>query len=382
MIAPTIACGVVCFGILYTIFKSQVPLAITIPSMNPWSKFRDPKGAIFAGSCFGLCILLLAVNVLPIRIYAITAIFAAVSLSKDVVFDVLLYHRGGVEASTSATTMPSPATENAPLPPPITVSPTKPVAADAMVVFAAASMGNGYHSHSDLDDEAHLDIDVGLDDVVPELPQPSQHAAHSSNNAHLAEDSEAQKAQQHSGPVGEAGSEAPESPYASIRVLKRLPWPIIPFVVGVFVIVKALSIVGVTEGLALGFSGLIGPADSVKSVILASVWMGFASALTCQILNNQPMTILFTRIIEEPVYIGRIGPASYRASMFSLIMGSNLGGSLTIVGALAGIMWISILRARGYTLSAMEFAKFGFLVIPPVLLVGTLVIALEHLLFY
>jgi Na+/H+ antiporter NhaD/arsenite permease-like protein len=141
------------------------------------------------------------------------------------------------------------------------------------------------------------------------------------------------------------------------------------------------KVVGVTEGLARAFAALIGPKDTSTSIVAASVWMGFSSALTCQILNNQPMTILFTKIIQEPAYLTHVGPVAFRASMYAIIMGSNLGGSLTVVGALAGIMWISILRSKGFQLTSLEFAKYGFITIPPVILIGTVAIAVEHIFF-
>jgi len=59
------------------------------------------------------------------------------------------------------------------------------------------------------------------------------------------------------------------------------------------------------------------------------------------------MTILFTRILQEQAIVSTVIGAPRTAGMFALIMGSNIGGNMTLVGALAGIMWSSILTSKG-----------------------------------
>jgi arsenical pump membrane protein len=72
--------------------------------------------------------------------------------------------------------------------------------------------------------------------------------------------------------------------------------------------------------------------------------MCYLSALACNILNNQPMTILFTKILQHPAFV--VDPVAAKAAMYGLIMGSNFGANFTIIGALAGIMWVQILQDK------------------------------------
>jgi Na+/H+ antiporter NhaD and related arsenite permeases len=60
-------------------------------------------------------------------------------------------------------------------------------------------------------------------------------------------------------------------------------------------------------------------------------------------------------------------------------VGSNLGANLTPIGALAGIMWMTILTEKDFRISFLEFMKYGFLVTPVSLLACLSVLALEFL---
>jgi arsenical pump membrane protein len=156
-------------------------------------------------------------------------------------------------------------------------------------------------------------------------------------------------------------------------IADRMPWRLIPFLVCSFVMVEALVISGVTDIMASFISML---SFNVFSAVLS---MGFLSALAANLLNNQPMTVLFTKITESSQFAMPAG--TKLASVFSLIIGSNLGANITLIGALAGIMWVKILRDKAQVVTYRSFAKLGFLVTPFVLLVSCTVLALEFFLF-
>ena len=56
------------------------------------------------------------------------------------------------------------------------------------------------------------------------------------------------------------------------------------------------------------------------------------------------MTILFTNILLHENF--EVSAITQQASMYALIMGSNFGANFTLIGALAGIMWSSILSDK------------------------------------
>ncbi len=141
--------------------------------------------------------------------------------------------------------------------------------------------------------------------------------------------------------------------------LKRAPWQLIPFVLGMFVMVIGLSENGVTAGIA----GLLGES--------LTVWKyGITSFLSANVINNIPMSVLFCSIIES------LGEGLTTPAVFSAVIGSNIGAFLTPIGALAGIMWSSILKSHNLKFGYLDFLKIGATVAVPTLLAALGVLAL------
>jgi arsenical pump membrane protein len=156
-------------------------------------------------------------------------------------------------------------------------------------------------------------------------------------------------------------------------IVDHIPWKIVPFLLCSFVMVEALVVTGVTDAAAALIAALS------FNVFAATISMGFFSAFSANLVNNQPMTVLFTKITESSQFVM---PASTKlASIFSLIIGSNLGANITLIGALAGIMWVKILRDKDQNITYRGFAKLGLLIMPLVILVSCGVLALEFFLF-
>jgi len=137
--------------------------------------------------------------------------------------------------------------------------------------------------------------------------------------------------------------------YPVWRSIKKEPYELIPFVLSMFIIVLALKECGFTDllsDLLIGGNKL----DGIK--------FGALSALSANLLNNIPMSVLFERIIASKSI-----PALYCA-----IIGSNVGAFITPVGALAGIMWNKILGEYGVKLPFIKFIAYGSAVAIPTLL--------------
>ncbi|NMC05306.1 MAG: hypothetical protein GYA24_08850 [Candidatus Lokiarchaeota archaeon] len=170
------------------------------------------------------------------------------------------------------------------------------------------------------------------------------------------------------------GNGKPCSIWHSVRIAAgRMPWKIMPFVFGMFIMVEILSAAGWIGWLAAGLATI----QSWLGAIGGTISMVFLSSMACNAMNNQPMTILFTRAIQDGAFAGIVSPGVATASMYGLIMGSNFGANFTLIGALAGIMWSSISRSNGTAISYKEFAKEGFKIMPVVVLVACAVLALE-----
>jgi arsenical pump membrane protein len=171
----------------------------------------------------------------------------------------------------------------------------------------------------------------------------------------------------------------PRSLPTSATVLARMPWKLLPFVVAMFTLVEALS----RDGWVGLIAGALGSAHARAGAVGAPLLMMLLSVLACSAINNQPMSILFTRIVQHPGFTRALATAvpagqaasTYTAITYSLIAGSNLGANLTLLGALAGLMWQASAAAKGISVTYWAFARPGALVTPVVATVTALVLA-------
>jgi Na+/H+ antiporter NhaD/arsenite permease-like protein len=157
-------------------------------------------------------------------------------------------------------------------------------------------------------------------------------------------------------------------------IADHMPWKIIPFLIGLFIMVEGLLVTGFID-MAASFISWLSP-----NIMAASLSMGFISSLAANVVNNQPMTILFTKILESPNFV--LTGAAKSASIYSLIIGSNLGANLTLIGALAGIMWAKIMHDKGdgrEEITYRKFAKYGFMITPLVILAACGLLAIEFM---
>jgi arsenical pump membrane protein len=155
----------------------------------------------------------------------------------------------------------------------------------------------------------------------------------------------------------------------------RMPWKIMPFVFGMFIMVEVLGEAGWIGLFATGVSSIVNTIGLVPTIF----FMCILTSLACNIMNNQPMTIFFTRMLQDVSFIAPT--LLIQASMFALIMGSNFGANLTLIGALAGIMWSGISGEKGVQIKYKMFAKYGFTIMPLVIGLASAVLALEFYIF-
>ena len=123
--------------------------------------------------------------------------------------------------------------------------------------------------------------------------------------------------------------------------LMGMPFEIIPFIVGMFIIVLALENSGITHAI----QNALTPYPDIFTY-------GYLSFISANVVNNIPMSVLFSKILTsaESVSVGGV---------FATVIGSNIGAFLTPVGALAGIMWSNLLRKNGIKITFSRFIKYG-----------------------
>ena len=138
----------------------------------------------------------------------------------------------------------------------------------------------------------------------------------------------------------------------------RLPWNLIPFVISMFIIVLSLNKQGITE--------IIGNMLGDKNIVFN---YGIASFLSSNLINNIPMSVLFSTVPNMSNTID-----SYKA-IYSIIIGSNVGAFLTPIGALAGIMFTDLVHKQEIEFSFKTFIKYGCIISIPTIIVALSVLS-------
>jgi arsenical pump membrane protein len=139
-----------------------------------------------------------------------------------------------------------------------------------------------------------------------------------------------------------------------ITTFKRLPWDIIPFLIGMASLVVTLSYVGLNTQLV----------DSLKLFIHERSW-GVVAFLFGSVMNNIPMSIWFADMLAL-AQVNDIG-------IYSVIIASNLVAIVSPLGALAGIMWLQLLKQKSIDFNTKHFLQYG-LVLGVVLMAVSLVV--------
>ena len=139
-----------------------------------------------------------------------------------------------------------------------------------------------------------------------------------------------------------------EKPTELLHCLKRAPYALVPFVLSMFVMIVVLGQKGVTAAIGNFLGGE------------NAIWKyGPLSFLCANLINNIPMSVLFSSVLGET--------GANLGALFATVIGSNVGAFLTPIGALAGIMWSGILNEHGLKFGYLDFLKMGMTVAVPAL---------------
>ena len=145
---------------------------------------------------------------------------------------------------------------------------------------------------------------------------------------------------------------------------KKLPYQLIPFFLSMFVIVVALNYQGISNGIADFFGD--------KN----TVWTyGFSSFFASDLINNIPMSILFSNLAAH------LTGSAYNGAVYASVIGSNIGAFLTPTGALAGIMFTNLVNEHDTKYTFLDFIKYGAIISLPLIATALLMLNLSLSIF-
>ena len=135
-------------------------------------------------------------------------------------------------------------------------------------------------------------------------------------------------------------------------VAKTVPWQILFFVIGLFLVVAAALDAGLGQQVANVMASLNG---TEFSSFLGSTAVATALA---NLVNNLPAFLI-------------ISPDVIGSQMSAVLVGVNAGPMLTPIGSLATVLWLHLLRRHDVaTPSTTSILKFGLVATPPIVFAG------------
>jgi len=133
--------------------------------------------------------------------------------------------------------------------------------------------------------------------------------------------------------------------------MKGLDWDTTFFLMGIFIIVGALSLTGWIEVLANYLAGLVG-----GNIFLGYTAIVFLSVILSAFIDNVPFLAAMLPVAMIMSSKLQVSPSLF---LFGLLIGASLGGNITPIGASANIVACGLLKKEGYRVKFTDFMKIG-----------------------
>ena len=137
----------------------------------------------------------------------------------------------------------------------------------------------------------------------------------------------------------------------SWTLIKELDWETIAFLIGIFIVIGAVSEAGLLLDFAMFLARITGGNVFAGFVLILSV-----SIIISGFVDNVPYIIVMLPVAQSLASQINVVPELY---MFALLIGSCLGGNLTPFGASANIVAMGILKKEGYPMNFGGWLKIG-----------------------
>jgi len=365
MAAPAIVGSFTCCWCLYLLFYKDINVTFTPPKLNPEAVLKDRRGIAFHGIMLFLTRLFLGVaDNIGADGYIITTTAAFCSLCYNFIFwpwDLPDQHKEQTAGDITADAR----------------------SAVEMIEIVAKDLEaqKGYQPAPSTPDKDQTDVVMQVQTDGVESPEtvgtpsgsvetPLKFSDKSSTTTSLKEKKAPEEANEMQG-VSTTIPTVKDSVF-------NMPWAVMPFVYGMFTLVSALNKAGWIDQFAQQILNVI-PGDegnSAHAIAISTFLMATISFCLCTLIDNQPASILLTQVLVSPLFTAL--PVNVRrAGMLGVLEGANVGGCWSLMGALAGIMWATLLRNKGLHVGYIQFMKVGLRVMPLVTFMVALIIFAE-----
>nr|WP_188890806.1 arsenic transporter [Paenibacillus radicis (ex Gao et al. 2016)] len=150
-------------------------------------------------------------------------------------------------------------------------------------------------------------------------------------------------------------------------ILAKIPWHILIFAFGMYVIIYGLNNIGLTEKLVSIFQPLVS-----GDLMSASLMMGGLLSAMSTLFNNHPALMVGTLTLTQ---MG-LDPLTLKIAYLASVIGSDIGSLLLPIGTLASLIWMHILKQYKVKIGWKDYVKVTAIVIPPTLVFTLVLLAL------
>ncbi|NES85402.1 MAG: arsenical efflux pump membrane protein ArsB [Moorea sp. SIO2B7] len=152
------------------------------------------------------------------------------------------------------------------------------------------------------------------------------------------------------------------------KLLRRVPWQIVIFSIGMYFVAIALGKTYLISLLSQIFTQLSG-----WGITLASMGTGFLAMLLSGLSHNLPTMVNNILAMQNTVIAD---PAIEEAMVYANLIGCNIGAKITPIGSLSTLLWFDILQRQGLSFSWSQYFRIHIVLIVPLLFIGLLFLAI------
>jgi Na+/H+ antiporter NhaD/arsenite permease-like protein len=154
------------------------------------------------------------------------------------------------------------------------------------------------------------------------------------------------------------------------QTLSRIEWPTLFFFIGLFIMVGALVSSGALAEVATGIQNVTGGDRSAE--LLGILWV---SGIGSGVVDNIPFTTAMIPVVESIQQ-----DPNDDAYWWSLALGADFGGNMTVIAAAANVAAAGLAERAGKPIGFIPFLRIGFPVTILTLVMATIYVTVRYIL--
>lgn len=133
------------------------------------------------------------------------------------------------------------------------------------------------------------------------------------------------------------------------KMVTEFDWDSFFFIISIFIVIGAVSAVGLLEDLANAIGGI-----GLNNPIITLAVLTWISVALSSFIDNVPYTVLMIPVVQN------LGMGSFTYPLlFGMLVGTGIGGNITPVGATANVFATGLLEKRGYKVGLRNYMKIS-----------------------